>query len=160
MSIAKLNPNTILLHGPSILWDADQGDAVGTFRASAAITPGWIIELHDNTNVLAWRPHGTDSEQVSTAVALDRPENNDTIDDDYSIADTVKAAWLSPGAVFFGVIPSGQDIQVGEFLQSNGDGKLKTASATTATANVAKFQSLDAPGSVIVDTRLRVVVIQ
>ena len=160
MSIAKRNPNTILLHGPAIKWDANQGDAVGTYLASAAITPGWLIEIHDNSSVAAWRPHGTASEQVSTAVALDRPENNDTIDTDFAIGDTVPAAWLSPGAVFYGVIPSGQDISPGELLQSNGDGKLKVASASTATANVAKFQSLDLTGAVTADTRLRVVVIQ
>lgn len=160
MSIAKVNPNTVLLHGPSILWDADQGDAVGTYRASAVITPGMIIELHDNSGVAAWRPNASATEQVSLAVALDRPENNDTIDTDYEIGDTIKAAWLSPGAVIFALIPSGQDIAIVDYLQSNGDGKLKEATATTATANVAKFQSLDAPGSVTIDTRLRVVVIQ
>lgn len=157
MAISKRTPRTILL-APSkdkvVLVDEED------FLASAAITPGMLVEMHDNSGATAWRPHDTDSEMVSVAVALDRPENNYTIDTDYAVGDMVPVAFLPPGAMFYGIIPSGQDISNAELLQSNGDGKLKAATATTATANTAKFQSLDNPGSVTVDTRIRVQVIQ
>lgn len=154
MALEKLNPRRIHLGGPLTKLDDFQHEA------SAAITPGFLVELHDDSGETKVRPHDTDSEQVPMAVALDRPENNKEIDDDYAIGDAVKVGFLAPGSVFFGLIPSGQDISNGEYLQSNGDGKLKTASATTATANVAKFQSLDNPGSVTADTRIRALVIQ
>lgn len=160
MSISKLNPNTIWLGGPVHEVAHDDADGLGTHKASAAITPGMLVEQHADSGELKWRPHDTDSEQVSLAVALNQPYLNKGIDDDYAIGDLVRVGWFAPGSTFYGIIPSGQDIAVGEYLQSNGDGKLKTASATTATANVAKFQSLDAPGAVVADTRIRVQVIQ
>lgn len=160
MAITKINPRTIHLGGPLTVVAGDDSDGLGTHVASAAITPGMLVEQHADSGDLKWRPHGTDSEQVTLAVALNEPHLNHGIDTAYAIGDLVSVGFLGPGSVFYGIIPSGQDISVGEFLQSNGDGKLKTASATTATANVAKFQSLDAPGSVTADTRLRVQVIQ
>jgi hypothetical protein len=93
-------------------------------------------------------------------VALDRPELNKGLTDNYAAADLVAAGFLAPGSVFYGLIPSGQDIANGALLQSNGDGKLKAATATTQDAGLGKFQSLDNPGSVTADTRLRVQVIQ
>lgn len=152
MALTRKNPNTIHLGGPKVLVDE--------YVASAAITPGYLVEQHSDSGTLKWRKNASATEQVTLAVALDQPEFNLGIDDDYAAGDLVKAAFLAPGSVFYGLIPSGQNIAVGALLQSNGDGKLKAASATTAAANVAKFQSLDAPGSVTADTRLRVQVIQ
>ena len=127
--------------------------------ASAAITPGYLIELHSDSGTLSWRKNASATNQATMAIALDDPARNKGIDDDYADGDKVRAAFLRPGAVFYGEIPSGQDIAVGDYLQSNGNGQLKEATAATATANVARFQSLDAPGAVAADTRLRVVVI-
>jgi hypothetical protein len=152
MALTRKAPNTIHLGGPKVV--------VNEYVASAAITPGYLIELHSDSGTLSWRKNASATEQVTIAVALDAPMFNEGIDDDYADGDLVEAAYLQPGSVFYGLIPSGQDIAVGDFLQSNGDGLLKEATATTATANVAKFQSLDAPGSVTAETRLRVVVIQ
>jgi hypothetical protein len=159
MAISKRNPNTILLHGGTI-HDADHQDGISTHQAGVAITPGMLVEMYTNGTELNWRPHASADEQVSTFVALDRSENNLTIDTAIAIGDTVKVARLSPGDMFYGLIPSGQNISAGAFLQSNGDGKLKAAGATTATANVAKFRSEDTTGAVTADTRLRVTVIQ
>lgn len=154
MALEKLNPRRIHLGGPLTTLD----DFL--HEASATITPGMLVELHDSSGETKVRPHNTDSEIVSLAVALDRPELNKEITDDYASGDVVKVGYLAAGSIFYGIIPSGQDISNGEFLQSNGDGKLKTASATTQDAALAKFQSLDNPGSVTSDTRLRVLVIQ
>lgn len=160
MAISLTNPNAIHLAGPLTIAAGDDSDGLGTNVASAAITPGYLVEAHASGGDLKWRPHASATEQVSIAVALNQPELNKGIDDAYAAGDLVKVGWLAPGSVFYGVIPSGQDIAVGDFLQSNGNGKLKEATATTAAANVAKFQSLDAPGSVTADTRVRVQVIQ
>lgn len=152
MSITKLNPRTIHLAGPKVVVDH--------LTAGGAITPGMLVEIYGDSGVLKWRAHASATEQVSAAVALEESELNLGITNAYASGERVKAAYLAPGSVFYGIIPSGQNISKGALLQSNGDGKLKAASATTAAANVAKFQALDGPGSVLVDTRLRVQVIQ
>lgn len=152
MAITKRDPNTIFLGGPETIVDE--------FPASEAITPGHLIELYDDSGTMKWRKHATDSEQVSIAVALEQGHFNKGVDDAYAADDQVVAAYLRAGSTFWGLIASGQDISAGELMQSAGDGTLKTAAATTAAANTAKFQSLEAPGAVTELTRLRVQVIQ
>jgi hypothetical protein len=126
MAITKRNPHTALLTPESdlLIWDADHATGIETYQASAAITPGMTVELHDNSGELNWRPTASDTELMTPAVAVERTETNQTIDDDYAIGATVKVAWLRAGSVIYGIIPSGQDISDSEFLQSNGDGKL------------------------------------
>ena len=152
MAITKLNPNTIHLAGPKVLVD----DLV----AGGAITPGFLVEMYDDSGANKWRANASATEICAVAVALDRPELNKGIDDAYAAGDLVAVAFLAPGSVFYGLIPSGQDIANGDLLQSNGDGKLKAATATTQDAALGRFQALDNPGSVTADTRLRVQVIQ
>jgi hypothetical protein len=81
------------------------------------------------------------------------------IDDTIPVDDLVEAMYLYPGATFLGLIPSGADISNDEALQSNGDGMMKQATASTAAANVAWFKSKSAPGAVTATTRVIVEVI-
>lgn len=154
MAISKRAPNTILLAGK------DRVIVENEIVAGEAITPGHLVELYDDSGTTKWRKHATATEIATLAVALDQIELNKGIGDAYAAGDAVKAAFLTPGCVFFGLIPSGQNISNGEFLQSNGDGTFVTASATTQDAALAKFQSLDNPGSVAVATRVRIQVVQ
>lgn len=151
MAITKLNPNTILLAGTPRIVDE--------YPASAAITPGELVELHNSGGELKWRPHASADEAITLAVALERSELNDTIATAYASGDAVKVAFLQPGDVFYGLLPSGQDINRAGLMQSNGDGQLKTASATTASGGVARFQALDNIGPITEQTRVRTQVI-
>lgn len=158
MAVSKRNPNTILLGGG--LPGGDGGHTIDNeIVAGVVITPGMIIELYTDTDKAKWRPHASAAEMVSVVVALEKSLHNKTIDDTYAINDLVLAAHLRHGSEFYALVPSGQDISSGEFMQSNGDGKLKTASATTAAANVARFQARETIGAVTADTRCRVVVV-
>lgn len=148
MAITFQPPRTIHLAGPITLVDE--------FLAGESITPGHLVEMYDASGTMKWRKHASATEMLSLAVALDRPENNFTIDTAIAAGETLKAAYFTTGSVFYGLIASGQNISKGEFLQSAGDGTLKTATATTAAANVARMQSLDAPGAVTALTRIRV----
>jgi hypothetical protein len=152
MAITKKEPNTVHLAGPKVL--------INDLAAGGAITPGFLVEMYDDSGVNKWQANSGADEIVPLAVALEQDEMNKTIDDDYAAGDLCKVAFLGPGSVFYGLIASGQDIANGDLLQSNGDGYLKAATATTATAALGKFQSLDNPGAVVADTRLRVQVIQ
>jgi hypothetical protein len=151
MAITKLNPHTIHLSGPCVL--------VNDLVAGVQATPGMLAEMFDVSGENRWRPNASATEYTALAVFLDFPEYNKGIDDVYAIGDLAKVAFLCPGSVFYALVPSGQNISNGELLQSNGDGKLKSATATTADANLGRFQALDNIGAVTADTRCRVQVI-
>ena len=153
MALTRQAPNTILIS------QRDQVIIDDTLRCSAGITPGMLVEMAADSSELKWKVNAAAADMQYHAVALNAPYLNDSISTAYATGDRVPVAFLTPGCVFYGIIPSGQDIAVGDHLQSNGDGKMKEATATTAAASVAHFQSLDAPGAVTADTRLRVVVV-
>jgi hypothetical protein len=152
MAISKRNPRTILLSGPAKHIENE-------YHAGGEITPGMLVELYNDSGTTKVRVNQSATEIVERAVALEQGELNKTISDVYATGDLVKVAYLDTGDIFYGLIPSGQDIATLELLQSNGDGKLKAATATTASANLGLFRALDRPGSVTVDTRVRVEVL-
>jgi hypothetical protein len=147
MALTQRNPNTVYLGGPIT--------RVNDKVAIEAITPGMLLELHDDSGVAKWGVHDAADDPVPLVVALDKLIMNEGIDDAYAAGDLVEAGVLGPGSAFYGIIPSGQDIDVAERLQSNGDGKLKTAGSGDV-----RFVSLDdSGGAVTADTRIRVEVL-
>lgn len=155
MTLALRNPNTIYLGGGEGLGGEGGITQVNTLHAVEQITPGMLLELHDDSGTPAWGVHDSADDPVPLAVALDYPLMNKGIDDVYAANDLVLAGILKPGSMFYGIIPSGQDIDVGERLQSNGDGKLKTAGS----GDVRFVSHTDTGGAVTVDTRIRVEVL-
>lgn len=153
MPITLNPPNTIHLSGPCHIESDD------LTNCSVAATPGMLAEKVDSSGVNKWRPNASATEIPTLAVFLDSPESNLGIDSVYAIGATPKVGWLCPGSVFYGIVVSGQNIANCELLQSNGDGKLKSATATTADAMLGRFQALDNIGLVAADTRCRVQVI-
>jgi hypothetical protein len=158
MAVTRYPPRTILLGGEHP--GAEGGNVrVNDYVAGAELTPGMVIETFNDGGELKWRPHSAAANMRSTAVCLERTMLNHTIDDVVPAGDLVESAYFSPGIKFLAMIPSGADIDVGDLLQSNGDGLLKEATDNTAAANVAWFRALDGPGAVTVRTRIRVEVL-
>lgn len=154
MAIQTRNPNLIYLGGG----DGPGGESgitvIEDYTAGAEITPGMVIEPYRDGLTMKWRPFNTAGGVVSPYVALERLEMNKTIDDVYAIADLVKAAKLHNGSFIYAIVPSGEDIAIGDLLDVEG-GKLVEAAATTADANVVRFRALESIGAVTADTRLR-----
>lgn len=146
MAVTRRNPNTIHLGGP-VTYVAD-------IPAIESITPGMLVEYHNDSGTLKWGVHDTADDPVHRAVALDNPMLNKGVDDAYAAGDLVLVGVLPPGSQFWGIIPSGQNITQGDRLQSNGDGKLKAAASGTVA-----FVAVDSPGDVSADTRVRVEVL-
>lgn len=153
MPITKNNPNRIHLAGPIIIVSDDETNC------GVAATPGMLAEMYDVSGVNKWRPNASATEIAALAVFLDSPESNKGIDDVYAIGATPKVGFMGPGCVFYGIVVSGQNIANCELLQSNGDGKFKSATATTADAGLGRFQALDNLGLVAADTRCRIQII-
>lgn len=158
MAIAKHNPNTIRLSGDA---GFDDGSLINDIPAGVAtIRPGMLIEMYSKSGVNAFRPNSSATNMPALLVALEQVEFNLGVDALYNTNDLVQAWNMESGNTFWGLIPSGQNIATADYLQSNGDGTLKAATAATAAANVARFQALESSGgAVTVLTRLRVQVI-
>lgn len=151
MALTRRVPHQIMVSPPELPADRIRN----TMPAMEAITPGMLIEAHDDaTYGLSWGVHDSADQPAARCVALDFKENNLGIDDAYAVGDLVKAGYLYPGDRFYGLIPSGQNITQGALLQSNGDGKLKAFSAGPG-----GFVAVSSPGAVTADTRLWVEVL-
>lgn len=159
MSIPVRRPNTIFLGGGG---PGGEGGItyINTIPAGATIIPGMLIETFDNGGVTNYRPQSAAADVSSPVIALEQVMMNLGVDDPYHVNDLVIAGALRQGSTFWGLIPSGQNIANQQSLQSNGDGRLKAATATTAAANVARYKAMESSGgAVTVDTRIRVEVL-
>lgn len=154
MAFRVLAPNRIRLSG-------EGGDAIiNTYPVGVTTTPGMLVELYKDTdNALKWRPHATATNVQSKFIALNQPEQNRGVDSAYVVGELAEVWSTEAGDMFWGLVPSGQNITAGDNLQSNGDGRLKAATASTAAAGVARYQALETIGAVTADTRLRVQVL-
>ena len=145
-------PNKILLSGA-------KEPVENTMPAGVEIRPGMVIEQYLVSTTASWRPHTTATDIPPAYIALEQDELNLGVDDVYAINDLVKGHVLAKGDTFWGLLASGQNIQNREFLQSAGDGTLKSATATTAAAGVARFQAQEDIGLVNTLTRVKVQVV-
>lgn len=152
MAVTARDPNTIHLGGDIT--------RLNEHSAGVAITPGMLIEFYSDGTNMKLRPHASATEFPTAIFATEDVFHNKTVDDVYAIGSLVPAVQGHKGSSWWALVPSGQDIAAGALLQSNGNGMLKAATATTAAANVAHFQALESTGgAVTVTTRLRIQVL-
>lgn len=151
MAITVRPPNVINLSG-----DLSDGSVENRWPAGIAITPGHLIKSYNVAGVMSWKPNDSATDLAAPIVALSQPEWNRGVDVQYAIGDVVSAWYMERGDCAWMFIASGQNITIGDALQSAGDGTLKAATATTAAANVAKFKALETQANVTVLTRIRV----
>lgn len=159
MAVPRHTPNTILLGGGQGPGAEGTGVRVNRYVAGAVLTPGMILETYDDAGTTKLRPHSSATNLRSVTICLERVMLGEGIDDTIPVGDLVEDLICYPGTTFYGLIPSGADISNEELLQSNGDGMLKSATASTAAANVAWFKSKSAPGAVTQTTRIIVEVL-
>jgi len=142
----------------------DQWDQVDYMVAGSgtSIIPGHLIEMYKDTdNVLKWRPNSSATAVPQMFVALDFPEmgqtvgNATTVDTPYVPGDTVHAWGMPLGGGWWGLVGSGQTINVGDPLQAAGDGTLKAATSTAASAGVARFIAEETIGAVTTLSRCK-----
>lgn len=117
--MATTSKNTIYLLGQPVY---NEDGAAGE-----AITPGMLV-----TGVTTLVKNATADAVGPVTVALEREEMGKSIDDDYAVGDTVKVGAFKGGSRFLGILASGQNVAEGALLASNGAGKLKSGTATTA----------------------------
>jgi len=128
-------------------------------EAGAAITPGMLLSYDGSGNLV---PHASAGGASARQYAMHREEGTGAtlgktdIDAAYAVGDTVKVGAFAPGCQVNVLIPSGQTITKGNFLESNGNGMLKVFSAGVRQAYAEETVNNSAgPGS----ARLRVTIV-
>lgn len=143
------NPNTIHLGGP--IQKENQHTAGGV------ITPGDDVEIYldgaDGAKKVRRKSSDTEAEPVIIAMEkFNRP-----ITEDYAVGDQVNLGFPGHGCECYCFIETGQDIQNGEKLQSNGaNGTFKTAAVTTLAANTTRGIAMENVGVAAAKTRCRI----
>lgn len=147
MAITRENPRTIFLGHSFDIED---------HNASAAITPGMLIERFSDSGTLKLRAHSTAAGYGTRMFALDRPELNAAYTTAYAAGDLVKYIVAPAGALIYALIPSGHGIAAGAFLESNGDGYLR---AYGSGVRIAQAMEAVSNGAGLTPARCRVEVV-
>jgi hypothetical protein len=159
MAVVPIVPNKIPIRG----FEPEECTNDLATGAGTSVIPGHLVELYkDSTNVLAWRSNSSATNLPSMSVALEHGAqriDNTTLSTPYVAGDNVSVWWLEPGKMFWGWIPSGQTINIGDPLQSNGDGGLKGATSQAASAGLARFVAGETLGVVTVAKHCKVWVV-
>lgn len=144
-------PRTVVLTGRQTM-DVIPGHPIIAVGAK----PGMHVELFNNSGVLSWRPHSSATAMLPPYILLEQIANTG-IEDAYPSGSEALVGVLRNGQEYYPTLPSGQDITMGDYLRSNGDGLLAEAADADATDNVAKAQALETLGVITVATRCRAI---
>jgi len=106
------------------------------YDAVAAITPGMILELTSAGKVQA---HSSAGRNLLPMFACEDELQGKGVGDAYAADDKVKVWIPGRGDIALGILADGENVAIGDFLESNGDGKLKKH-----VADVESFESAEA----------------
>lgn len=96
---------------------------VKEYTATAvAITPGMLVELTSSGTVQA---HSTSGGNACRRFAIEDDLQGKDTTDNYAVSTLIQTVVAAPGDEIIGLCANGEDISVGEFVASNGDGYLK-----------------------------------
>jgi len=94
--------------------------------ANAAITPGHLVELMTTGKI---RVHATAGGNAAALFAVEDDLQGKTIDDAYAANAIAQYDALYPGCEVQARIANGQNVAIGNFLESAGDGTLQVHTA-------------------------------
>jgi len=121
-------------------------------KAAQVITPGMLLDIDSSGDLIKANSAGG---YFTAMFALEREEMGFGIDDDYAVDDTVKVGVFQKGDRVLVLIPSGQNIQDGEYLEAGATAGMFRAYAS----GVRIMRSLEDVGAVTSTTRLRAEVV-
>jgi len=101
-------------------------DIIEEYVAASAITPGNLVEL---TSAGTVQNHSTADGDVLQMFALEDELQGNEITDAYAAGDVVQVWIPVRGEIVYGRLADEQNVAIGDFLVSNGDGLLKAYTA-------------------------------
>ena len=146
---------TILLKGDPLRKEA---------KASAAITPGPLIQLDTTSGKV--KMHASSGQPAAAMFAIENSLAGKDIDTAYAANDRVQYIHARPGDEVYAWLKAGENVAIGDYLQSGGDGTLVKYEA--GSAGVVEYPksivaqalaALDLSASSATATRLKVVIV-
>lgn len=126
--MAKAKADRIFIKSNGTVYDEAPLEAPDVY-GDGVITPGMLVELNSDGNVI---PHATQGGNASPHFAVENAILGDGIDVDYEDeGETVLIGKANTGDVVNALLAAGQDISIGELLQSAGNGYLEVYSSST-----------------------------
>jgi len=104
-------------------------DIIEEYEAAAAITPGMLIELTSAGKV---QKHSSAGQFAEKMFALENELEGGGIDDAYAAADQVQCWIAGRGDQVYAFLADGENVAIGDILESHGDGYLQKADAESA----------------------------
>jgi hypothetical protein len=113
-------------------------DIIEEYAAAATITPGNLIEL---TSAGTVQNHSTSGGNALPMFALEDELQGKGIEDDYASGDKVQVWVAQRGEIVYARLAVDENVSIGDFLESNGDGCLKkhTAFAHTGSEEITLY---------------------
>jgi len=116
-------------------------DVIEEYTATAvAITPGMLLELTSADQVQA---HSTEGGIVLPMFALEDELQGKGIDDNYAVSAKIQVWVAVRGEQVFANIADSEEVNIGDFLISAGNGKLKVADSTDTEVVGVALEDLD-----------------
>lgn len=106
-------------------------DVIEEYTATAvAITPGMLLEPTSGGLIQA---HSVVDGDVLPMFALENELKGEGIDDDYAVSDKIQVWIPGRGDQVYALLANGENVAIGDFLTSNGDGYLKKYASSSGT---------------------------
>lgn len=119
--MASQSPNTILL---SI--NGEHRPITERHTGAANILPGYLVEVNSSNRVVVHSDEGEDAQPI---FVLESPYAQNhalpAIDQAYANGDLARTVYAQPGDRIYAWLASGEDVEIGEALESAGDGTLQ-----------------------------------
>lgn len=109
-------------------------DIIEEYVASGTITPGMLLEYDSDGKVKA---HSTADGTAIPMFALEDELQGNGLSDNYSADDQVQVWVAQRGEQAYAMLADNENIAIGDFLVSNGAGRLQKVTANSSTADMA-----------------------
>lgn len=126
-------------------------DVIEEKVAAAAITPGMLLELTSAGKVQA---HSAAGQNVLLRFALENELEGEDIDDAYASDDQVQVWIPGRGDIVQAILADGNNVSIGDFLESDGNGYLQKHTADTESWGVSEAGAITAYTNQIVGQAL------
>ncbi len=105
-------------------------DIIEEFKAHETITPGMLLSLNSDNEVQKHASAGMDVN--GKMFALEDELQGHGLDDNYAAGDVVQVWCTVPGENVYAILADGENVAIGDALESNGAGYLRKHTADSA----------------------------
>ena len=134
--------------------------------ADGAITPGHLLE---RTSAGKFKVHSSAGQPCARLFAVEDGEQGNGIATAYTSGNQVQARACASGEEVYAILADGENVSIGDFLESNGNGELKKYVASSAGVveypnsivgmALAAINASDSAATAVADRRIRIEIV-